>query len=315
VADTFLFEMDAGYCVYFATTMAAMLRSQGIPTRMETGYTPGERVGDDEYVVRGQNAHAWVSIYVPDHGWVTFDPTPSDPRDEARDTRLAEARADGAENVDTEASAPDATPEPTPNETDTEATGGPEAPSVGANGSVNASDGGALGPGAVARLDGTQTGTAPQTATGPNAGSTGGESDGPLGSLPDPETALYWLLVAGLGVAGVRRTGLASRASRRIGPVLPRRRGDPTADAERAFADLERLLAGRYRERRPGETPRSYVDAVRALGADERVETVAAAYERAAYAGSVTRSEADAARRAVRRLALERMPLVGRFVR
>ncbi|TKX42718.1 MULTISPECIES: DUF3488 and DUF4129 domain-containing transglutaminase family protein [unclassified Halorubrum] len=318
VADAFLFEMDAGYCVYFATTMAAMLRTQGIPTRMETGYTPGERVGDDEYVVRGQNAHAWVSIYVPDHGWVTFDPTPSEPRDAARDTRLAEARADGAENVDTEASAPDATPETEPNETDAEATDDAGASANGTNGSAtaNASDGGSLGPGAIARLDGTQTGTAPSTATGPATGAEASGSDGgPLGSLPDPETALYWLLVAGLGVAGVRRTGLASRAGRRIGPLLPRRRGDPTADAERAFADLERLLAEPYRERRPGETPRRYVETMRALGADERVETVATAYERAAYAGSVTRSEADAARRAVRGLALERLPLIGRFVR
>ncbi|WP_096395269.1 transglutaminase domain-containing protein [Halorubrum trapanicum] len=320
VADAFLFEMDAGYCVYFATTMAAMLRSQGIPTRMETGYTSGERVGDDEYVVRGQNAHAWVSIYVPDHGWVAFDPTPSGPRDEARDTRLAEARADGAEDVDTEASAPDRTPETDADsdETDPEATDDGAQTTEGANDSTagNASGGGTLGPGGIARLDGTQTGTAPSTATGPAAGSEASGSDGgPLGSLPDPETALYWLLVAGLGVAGARRTGLAGRASRRIGPVLPRRRGDPKADAERAFADLERLLAGRYRERRPGETPRRYVDAVRTLGADERVETVAAAYERAAYAESVTRDEADAARRTVRRLALERLPLIGRFVR
>ncbi|WP_423995398.1 transglutaminase domain-containing protein [Halorubrum trapanicum] len=319
VADAFLFEMDAGYCVYFATTMAAMLRSQGIPTRMESGYTSGERVGDDEYVVRGQNAHAWVSIYVPDHGWVAFDPTPSDPRDEARDTRLADARADGAEDVDTEASAPDQTPETDvdSDETDPEATDDGAQTTEGTNNSTagNTSGNGTLGSSGIARLDGTRTGTAPTTTTGPAAGSGSSGSDGPLGSLPDPETALYWLLVAGLGVAGVRRTGIASRASRRIGPALPRRRGDPAADAERAFADLERLLAGRYRERRPGETPRRYVDAVRTLGADERVETVAEAYERAAYAGSVTRDEADAARRAVRRLALERLPLIGRFVR
>ena len=320
VADAFLFEMDAGYCVYFATTMAAMLRSQGIPTRFETGYTPGERVGDDEYVVRGQNAHAWVSIYVPDHGWVAFDPTPSDPRDEARETRLAEARADGAEDVDTEASAPDAATETEPDETDAEATDDPRTPTPGAGNVTSgnetaAGEAGTLGPGGIAQLDGTQTGTAPSTATGPAAGTGASGSDGPFDSLPDPETALYWLIVAGLGVAGVRRTGLAGRAGRRIGPLLPRRPGDPTADAERAFADLERLLAEPYRERRPGETPRRYVDAVRTLGADERVEIVADAYERAAYAGSVTRDEADAARRAVRRLALERLPLIGRFVR
>ncbi|TKX68285.1 DUF4129 domain-containing protein [Halorubrum sp. SP9] len=316
VADAFLFEMDAGYCVYFATTMAAMLRSQGIPTRFETGYTSGEQVSEDEYVVRGQNAHAWVSIYVPDHGWVAFDPTPSGPRDEVRETRLAEARAEGAENVDTEASAPDRTPEPAPNEPEADA--GSADGDTGASNSTagNATGTGAVGPVDIARFGGEQTGTVPPAGASATAGSTaGGNDDGALGSIPDPKTAVYWLLVAALGVAGARRTGLTGRASRRVGPLLPGRRRGPIADAERAFADLERLLAGRYRERRPGETPRNYVDAIRTLGADERVETVATAYEHAAYAGSVTRAEADAARRAVRRLALERVPLIGRFVR
>ncbi|TKX73986.1 DUF4129 domain-containing protein [Halorubrum sp. GN11_10-6_MGM] len=316
VADAFLFEMDAGYCVYFATTMAAMLRSQGIPTRFESGYTSGQRVGEDEYVVRGQNAHAWVSIYVPEHGWVAFDPTPPDPRDAARDTRLAEARADGVEDVDTEASTPNQTLEVGPRTAQPNSIGGESEPGADENDSTesepadaNATNGTGLSEADISRLEGAEA-----DGIGP-AGESGGSGVGGLLPTPSAETALYWLLVAGLGVAGARRTGLASRASRRIGPILPRRRRDPDAEAVRAFADLERLLAGRYRERRPGETPRSYVDAVRTLGADERVETVAAAYERAAYAGSVTRDEADAARRAVRRLALERLPLVGRFVR
>ena len=320
VADAFLFEMDAGYCVYFATTMAAMLRSQGIPTRFESGYTSGQRVGEDEYVVRGQNAHAWVSIYVPDHGWVAFDPTPSEPRDEARDTRLAEARADGAEDVDTEESTPNQTLEAGPSTVRPDSIGGESGPNADGNDSADSGSGDSnatngtdgVSEADISRLEGAEAEGIDPT---DDLGESGGSGDGGLLPTPSAETAVYWLLVAALGVAGARRSGLASRASRRIGPILPRRQRDPAAEAERAFADLERLLAGRYRERRPGETPRSYVDAVRTLGADERVETVAVAYERAAYAGSVTREEADAARRAVRRLALERLPLVGRFVR
>lgn len=77
VADEFVFEMDAGYCQYFATAMTAMLRTQGIPARYVTGYGGGERVGDDEYLVRGKNAHTWVEMYIADVGWVTFDPTPA----------------------------------------------------------------------------------------------------------------------------------------------------------------------------------------------------------------------------------------------
>ena len=96
VADEFVFEMAAGYCQYFATAMVAMLRTQDVPARYVTGYGPGEPVGDDEYVVRGRNAHAWVEVYVADVGWVTFDPTPGGPRATAgRDVRSLEALGDG----------------------------------------------------------------------------------------------------------------------------------------------------------------------------------------------------------------------------
>ena len=83
VATEFVFEMDAGYCEYFATSMVAMLRTQDVPARYVTGYGPGEAVGDDEYVVRGQDAHAWVEVYITDVGWVTFDPTPASGRVDA----------------------------------------------------------------------------------------------------------------------------------------------------------------------------------------------------------------------------------------
>ena len=83
VADEFVFEMEAGYCQYFATAMTTMLRTQGIPARYVTGYSSGERIGDDEYLVRGKNAHAWVEVYISDVGWVTFDPTPGDGRIDA----------------------------------------------------------------------------------------------------------------------------------------------------------------------------------------------------------------------------------------
>ncbi|WP_336134746.1 transglutaminase domain-containing protein [Natronomonas amylolytica] len=83
VATEFVFEMEAGYCQYFATSMVAMLRTQGIPARYVTGYSPGDRVGDDEYRVSEANAHAWVEVYIADVGWVTFDPTPAEGRVEA----------------------------------------------------------------------------------------------------------------------------------------------------------------------------------------------------------------------------------------
>jgi transglutaminase-like putative cysteine protease len=74
----FLFVRRAGHCEYFASAMTMMLRSIGIPARYVTGFLPGEfnDIGGD-YIVRESDAHAWVEVYFPDYGWMTFDPTPA----------------------------------------------------------------------------------------------------------------------------------------------------------------------------------------------------------------------------------------------
>jgi protein-glutamine gamma-glutamyltransferase len=74
----FLFTTRAGHCEYFASAMAIMLRTLGIPSREVNGFLPGEyndMAGD--YIVRGSDAHSWVEVYFPEAGWVTFDPTPA----------------------------------------------------------------------------------------------------------------------------------------------------------------------------------------------------------------------------------------------
>ena len=93
IADTFIFEMEAGYCEYFATAMTTMLRTQDIPARYVVGYTSGDRTGNGEYAVRGQNAHAWVEVYFPEVGWVPFEPTPPTDRIGAEQDNLDEDRA------------------------------------------------------------------------------------------------------------------------------------------------------------------------------------------------------------------------------
>lgn len=73
----FLFEKKSGHCEYYASSMAVMLRLEGIPSRFVTGFLPGEYndiAGD--YIVRASDAHAWVEAYFPGYGWITFDPTP-----------------------------------------------------------------------------------------------------------------------------------------------------------------------------------------------------------------------------------------------
>jgi protein-glutamine gamma-glutamyltransferase len=74
----FLFERKKGHCEYFASSMAVMLRSLRIPSRMVTGFRTGD-FNDltGQYVVRASNAHSWVEAYFPGSGWVSFDPTPA----------------------------------------------------------------------------------------------------------------------------------------------------------------------------------------------------------------------------------------------
>lgn len=80
VASQFVFESEAGYCEHFATAMTAMLRTQGVPARYAVGYSTGQQVAANTYEVRAMNAHAWVEVYFPEVGWVTFDPTPGGQR-------------------------------------------------------------------------------------------------------------------------------------------------------------------------------------------------------------------------------------------
>jgi len=74
----FLFERKQGHCEYFASALAVMLRTEGIPARVVTGFRSDE-FNDltGNYVIRAKDAHAWVEAYFPGYGWQTFDPTPA----------------------------------------------------------------------------------------------------------------------------------------------------------------------------------------------------------------------------------------------
>lgn len=76
--DEFLLGTGAGHCEYFATTLALLLRLQGIPCRLAGGYLAHE--WDDaarEVVVRQRDAHAWVEMLSPLRGWTPIDATPA----------------------------------------------------------------------------------------------------------------------------------------------------------------------------------------------------------------------------------------------
>jgi len=77
---SFLFVSKEGYCEYFASAMAIMMRTIGVPARLVNGFQTGSynRLGKD-FVVRARDAHSWVEVYFPRYGWIQFDPTPADP--------------------------------------------------------------------------------------------------------------------------------------------------------------------------------------------------------------------------------------------
>jgi transglutaminase-like putative cysteine protease len=83
--DYFLFDIKEGYCDYYASAMAVMLRSVGIPSRLAAGYAPGVLLSSqddkpmvtDSYQVQERDAHAWVEAFFPTYGWIQFEPTAS----------------------------------------------------------------------------------------------------------------------------------------------------------------------------------------------------------------------------------------------
>jgi transglutaminase-like putative cysteine protease len=73
-------QVKSGYCVHFASAMALMARTLGIPSRVAEGYLPGATSGGTatnpgEYTVTSDDLHAWPELYFAGVGWVPFEPT------------------------------------------------------------------------------------------------------------------------------------------------------------------------------------------------------------------------------------------------
>lgn len=75
--EGFLFEHRRGYCEFFASSFATVLRLAGVPARLVGGYYGG-RYNDlgGYYLVTDDMAHVWVEAYLDDReGWVRVDPS------------------------------------------------------------------------------------------------------------------------------------------------------------------------------------------------------------------------------------------------
>jgi transglutaminase-like putative cysteine protease len=74
--EYFLFELKQGYCDYFASAMVVLLRAQGIPARLATGYVAGKFDNNSrKFIVTEEEAHSWPEVYFPTYGWMAFEPS------------------------------------------------------------------------------------------------------------------------------------------------------------------------------------------------------------------------------------------------
>ncbi len=109
VVDYFLFTSRQGYCNYYASAMAVMLRELGIPARAASGYARGEYDSETGvYRIRESDSHTWVEAFFPSYGWIQFEPTASQPtldRIEGSDQNNSD---DGAATGDPTGRAPNA---------------------------------------------------------------------------------------------------------------------------------------------------------------------------------------------------------------
>jgi len=86
-----ILEKRPAYCTYFATAMTMLLRSQGIPARVATGFLVDEKINSktNKLLARVYDAHAWVEYFLKEvdpitgsekSRWQIIDPTPAGER-------------------------------------------------------------------------------------------------------------------------------------------------------------------------------------------------------------------------------------------
>lgn len=103
-------DVRRGYCVQYASAMAVMARTLGIPARIAVGYLPGELTSTDgavkTYEVTTWDLHSWPELYFPGVGWTRFEPTQS------RGVLPAYSTPAGTSQTPTPSATPSAAPSP-----------------------------------------------------------------------------------------------------------------------------------------------------------------------------------------------------------
>ncbi|VAW30493.1 FIG001454: Transglutaminase-like enzymes, putative cysteine proteases [hydrothermal vent metagenome] len=73
--DYFLFELQVGYCDYYASSMVVMARSLGLPARLGIGFLAQPADANGVQTIQQINGHSWAEIYFDGYGWIEFEPT------------------------------------------------------------------------------------------------------------------------------------------------------------------------------------------------------------------------------------------------
>ncbi len=275
-----------GYCEQFASTMAIMARTLGIPARVNVGFTMGQRQPDGSFQVSSHDAHAWPELYFSTIGWVRFEPTPIGTGGEDP----------GRGSVPDYATAPN----------QDSATGQVD------NG--NSSDGSATGPTPGGGGGGSTSSPVPSNCAGLPVQLLRECVNDPRGfaqSKPSGRSVPLWLLIGGPIVVALLVTPALSRVA--IRRRRYRRAGtDPVARANAAWAELRDTAVDLGYSWSPSETPRQAAvrlarkaklrqrdaDALNRLTtAVERARYAPVAGDTSSVAGDVTQVRSGLARR------------------
>lgn len=73
--DYFLFDLQKGYCDYYASAMVVLARSVEMPARLAIGYLPQPTNEKGIQTISRAQAHSWAELYFAGIGWVEFEST------------------------------------------------------------------------------------------------------------------------------------------------------------------------------------------------------------------------------------------------
>lgn len=120
MADLFSAEIMVGDAEQYASAMALLARSQGIPSRVVVGFQPVDNASSATFT--GKDLTAWVEVFYDDFGWVSYFPTPPESQTPQQSEIKSEPEPEpDAIQLPPDPKAPVTPPKTTSEETDIEA--------------------------------------------------------------------------------------------------------------------------------------------------------------------------------------------------